>query len=497
MYYESPDEATLEQVFTTINALDLSSATITTPIERQLLRRRVARPQYGNAHTGTFDPLRTQFKWSKAGLDLTVPVNIPLCTEADDVGEASVLMLLSKFGKQTMKIMNAVLQERRVLFLAKMAPAKEVCDLVLSACCLVSPPLFGMVQRAFPYANLNDLDWLEVKGHIAGVTNPVFEGNSNWWDLLCNLDTGKVQTAAEYARAKAAQSSSSSPSRAAAHAHEIPEGNAHENIDRVFIERVLGGARLRFGERWVRAQFRDFTQRLMDLAFAESAIIVDRSSAEDGGRDRMLTGSEICVAAGERRRGSIVGQVVRGKRPSIVSCGVEGPRITAWQTTSSFKNMARYRDLRNGLWHRESADENERHIMRSLSIVSQARRIKSAWDVRRNDGLNLRRCLRRLQCAPPDLTEDERLQIYRALEQSLRTEMELNELLVLLPESQGGLLCLAMGLLNRSEQIRVLTASLLQRLESIPSTRIAVNNLNFFLQSAYNRQIQQNDKQRR
>ena len=40
-----------------------------------------------------------------------------------------------------------------------------------------------------------------------------------------------------------------------------------------------------------------------------------------------------------------------------------------------------------------------------------------------------------------DLTEDERLQIYRALEQSLRTEMELNELLVLLPESQGGLLC--------------------------------------------------------
>ncbi len=487
LYYASTDQRTLEQVFTTINSLDLSSAKVTTPMERRLLRRRVARPQYGNARTGTIDPLRTQFKWSKGGLDLTVPVNIPLCTEADDVGEASVQTLLSKFGKQTMKIYNAVLQERRVLFLAKMAPAKDVCDLVLSACCLVSPPLFGVVQRSFPYANLNDLSWLEVKGYIAGVTNPVFEGNSNWWDLICNLDTGKVQTSAEYARAKAAQSSSSSPSRAAAHVNEIPEGNAHENIDRVFIERVLGGARLRFGERWVRAQFRDFTQRLLDLAFAESAIIVDRSSSAEQ-RDRVLTSSEIYVAAAERRRGSTVGQVLRGKRPSVVSCGVEGPRITAWQSTSSFKVVARRRDTRNGMWQRESASATDRSILRSLSVVSEARRVKSAWDQRRSDGLNLRRSLRRLQCAPPDLTEDERLKIYKALDESLRTEMDLKELLVLLPESQGGILCLALGLLNRSENVRALTVSILQRLESIPSTRAAVNQLNFFLQSSYTRQ---------
>ena len=140
------------------------------------------------------------------------------------------------------------------------------------------------------------------------------------------------------------------------------------------------------------------------------------------------------------------------------------------------------------MWQRESASATDRSILRSLSVVSEARRVKSAWDQRRSDGVNLRRSLRRLQCAPPDLTEDERLKIYKALDESLRTEMDLKELLVLLPESQGGILCLALGLLNRSENVRALTVSILQRLESIPSTRAAVNQLNFFLQSSYTRQ---------
>ena len=489
MYYKSTTQSTLEQVFATINALDLSSASPTTPLERKMLRRAVARPQYGASHGGAIDPLRLQLKWNKDGIDLTVPVNIPMCTEADDVGEASVQTLLSKFGKQTMMIMNAVLQERRVLFLAKMAPAKEVCDLVLATCCLVSPPLFGLVQRSYPYANLNDLDFLEVKGYIAGVTNPVFEGNSNWWDLLCNLDTGKVVTSAEHARAKAAQSSS--PSRATMHAQDIPEGRTHDDIDKVFIERVLSGVRRRFGERWVRAQFRDYTQRLLDMAFGESATIVSRPGGDDG-RDRVLTASEIYVNASQsqnqRRRGSTVSALVTRHRHSIVSCGAEGPRVRAFQNTETFKRLDRYRDLRSGKWERESSSRKDRHIMRSLSVVSEARRVKSVWDAHSSNGMNLRRRLRRLQCAPADLENVERLQIYQALVESLRSESDLKELLVLLPESQGGLMPLAMGLMHESDKIRRCTVKILQKLESLPSTRDAVHSLNFFLVSAFQRQ---------
>lgn len=29
-------------------------------------------------------------------------------------------------------------------------------------------------------------------GYIAGVTNPVFESHVEWWDILCNINTGKI-----------------------------------------------------------------------------------------------------------------------------------------------------------------------------------------------------------------------------------------------------------------------------------------------------------------
>lgn len=30
------------------------------------------------------------------------------------------------------------------------------------------------------------------KGFIAGVTNPLFEEQSSWWDVLCDINTGKI-----------------------------------------------------------------------------------------------------------------------------------------------------------------------------------------------------------------------------------------------------------------------------------------------------------------
>jgi len=33
---------------------------------------------------------------------------------------------------------------------------------------------------------------LRSKGFIAGVTNQLFEDRTAWWDILCNIDTGKI-----------------------------------------------------------------------------------------------------------------------------------------------------------------------------------------------------------------------------------------------------------------------------------------------------------------
>ena len=93
--------------------------------------------------------------------------------------------------------------------------------MVLAACALVSGSgqiLPGATESAFPYANLASLDILEeFSGYVAGVTNPRFEELPGTWDVLCNLETGKVavskhltSTTASYANMKSGRSSETS-----------------------------------------------------------------------------------------------------------------------------------------------------------------------------------------------------------------------------------------------------------------------------------------------
>ena len=72
---------------------------------------------------------------------------------------------------------------------------------MLAACALASGSgavLRGFAARAFPYTNLMGLDVLEqveelgTGGWVAGVTNPRFEDLSSRWDVLCNIDSGRI-----------------------------------------------------------------------------------------------------------------------------------------------------------------------------------------------------------------------------------------------------------------------------------------------------------------
>ena len=46
----------------------------------------------------------------------------------------------------------------------------------------------------YPYAALsNNLEFLEDSGYIAGVTNPVFKSRTNWYDICCEIDIGKIK----------------------------------------------------------------------------------------------------------------------------------------------------------------------------------------------------------------------------------------------------------------------------------------------------------------
>ena len=70
--------------------------------------------------------------------------------------------------------------------------SSDVCDAVLATSKLFSPSFDGVLRRCYPYANLTDLSFLENKeGYIAGVTNPMFSSKDVWWDLLCDMESGR------------------------------------------------------------------------------------------------------------------------------------------------------------------------------------------------------------------------------------------------------------------------------------------------------------------
>jgi hypothetical protein len=94
-----------------------------------------------------------------------------------------------------------------VIFLGYGVPSAHVCNYVLAACAMASAGgsvLRGFVSRCFPYVSLVGIEPLlkmyvlysanvsHSKGFIAGVTNPVFEEQSSWWDVLCDINTGKI-----------------------------------------------------------------------------------------------------------------------------------------------------------------------------------------------------------------------------------------------------------------------------------------------------------------
>jgi hypothetical protein len=90
-------------------------------------------------------------------------------------------------------LLNALLTEKRILFLGHGQPASTVVNFVLAACSLSGHILRGFTERAFPYSNLAGLDTLEATpGYIAGVINPRFEDLQHTWGILCNIETGRI-----------------------------------------------------------------------------------------------------------------------------------------------------------------------------------------------------------------------------------------------------------------------------------------------------------------
>jgi hypothetical protein len=53
--------------------------------------------------------------------------------------------------------------------------------------------LFALADReGVPMATMTSDDDINSDGYIAGVCNPAFADRPSWWDVLCNIETGKI-----------------------------------------------------------------------------------------------------------------------------------------------------------------------------------------------------------------------------------------------------------------------------------------------------------------
>jgi hypothetical protein len=149
---------------------------------------------------------------------IPVPVKVPTALSPETVGDFSLVKLIQTFSTPhstqpqpfalhphlttsgafthpIIVLVNALLTQKRIIFIGHNRPSGEVAEAVLAACALASGGVLrGFVRHAFPYTDLTKVeDLLKVPGFIAGVTNPAFSYKPEWWDVLCDLPTGRMK----------------------------------------------------------------------------------------------------------------------------------------------------------------------------------------------------------------------------------------------------------------------------------------------------------------
>jgi hypothetical protein len=118
-----------------------------------------------------------QLRRRQSCIHALIPVRVPLYLEPEDTGltraSGAVRRLLLMFGTSFIKIWQAVLLEKRVIFSAHKQAASEACEAVLALCTLFRPLHgCGIIARAFPHATLSTMDQVSLFCTVTFRANP-------------------------------------------------------------------------------------------------------------------------------------------------------------------------------------------------------------------------------------------------------------------------------------------------------------------------------------
>ncbi|OQN96130.1 hypothetical protein B0A48_18045 [Cryoendolithus antarcticus] len=556
-YFAHPQVETLANLYNAVNGMDLSLMPRLNFYEQFILQasgakdlfiekfeaiiaQRVAENGSETGSQGSMSPALQQHpSRSRFGLPrdthefesvvhyahVPVPIKIPVALSAETVGDFSLIKLITTFstphstspvpftpthphlttsGPNTHPIivlLNALLTQKRVIFLGHNLPSSEVAEAVLAACALASGGMLqGFTRHAFPYTDLTKIDdLLKVPGFIAGVTNPAFGHKTEWWDVLCDISTGrmrisnKIETGPPTEGVTYFQQNPMAPSTMSASAgivaiaavghslsaglggNAIPTGSLSGDPtgDAAFMTSILTAINERHGENAIRTKFRlwiaKFTRlasAFEELVYGASALLIHDPSLTSPKAPLSPDSPDPAATPASDLPPEVLGHgyVWLSNQHRHAELAANATRIEGWRNTRSYYNFVQ--DLTTYYTHRPVKALDLQHLHDKLAKLRLG----------------------------PDVSAN----IYLAICAAVQTEQEINQLLATIASGswdarQGsagmgqGLFYLALGLFHPRKGVREAVAGLLGRIREHEAGRHFWGALGRFAKVAWER----------
>ncbi|OAG06835.1 spindle pole body interacting protein [Paraphaeosphaeria sporulosa] len=422
-----------------------------------------------------------------------VPIKVPTALSPETVGDFSLIKLIQTFstphatqpqpfalhphlttsGAYTHPIIvlvNALLTQKRIIFLGHNRPSGEVAEAVLAACALASGGMLrGFVRHAFPYTDLTKVDdLLKVPGFIAGVTNPAFSYKPEWWDLLCDLPTGRMKISNKIELPQPTEGQVFFQSQG------IPVGIYPSGSDKAadptgdthFMESLVASIANRHGENAIRAKWRSWVLKFARISAAFEETVYGASALFVGSHE---TEENVYGVSGH-------GFVWPDEISKLRELAANVHRVEGWRNTRSYYSFIQ--DL---------ARQWEKRPVRGIDLHHQhdkLRCLKLTHDQSAAIYLALARCVEEAGGPKPspspsdtDLsttTTSQSLTIANDPDRKPGEQLQYDtvlQLLCVIPETNSGLFYLSLGLFHPRQDVRAAVVKLLERIIEHPAGR--------------------------
>lgn len=414
--------------------------------------------------------------------DIAVPVKVPTAISLETVGDFSLIKLIQTFSAPhtsspqpfalhphltsggafthpIIVLVNALLTQKRVIFLGHNRPSGEVAEAVLAACALASGGILrGFTRHAFPYTDLTKIDeLLKVPGFVAGVTNPAFANHHEWWDLLCDLPNGRMKISSRIEPAPITEGTQYFQPQNLTGSSSILGHSSTIDLtgDVLFMNDISRSIASRHGEGAIRAKWRSYITRFTRISATFEEIVYGATALHV-----MNHGEEV---APDKTPASPVdpteAPILRGHGYVWADEGIKQrelaawvPRIEGWRNTRSYYYF----------------------IQDTASLYLAGRPVRQLDMHHHHDRL------RALKHSHADCGS-----IYLALSRVINDYSSICQLLSVTPESQAGLFYVSMGIFHPDPAVRDATVLLLDRIAAHEAGRHFWAQLSRFTKLAY------------